>query len=57
MTSCRDAGKLAHAAMHKCMDKFQESEKTKIDAKRKAVLTVDGKTVIADLKGKTKELR
>ena len=48
------AGKLAHAEMHKALDKFQQSEKAKIDAKRKAVLTVDGKTVVADLKGKTK---
>jgi len=48
------AGKLAHAEMHKALDNFQESEKTKIEAKRKAVLTVDGKTVVADLKGKTK---
>lgn len=48
------AGKLAHAEMHKALDKFQESEKAKIDAKRKAVLTVDGKTIVADLKGKNK---
>jgi len=47
-----NAGKLAHAEMHKALDKFQESEKAKIEAKRKAVLTVDGKTVVADLKGK-----
>jgi type III restriction enzyme len=49
-----NAGKLAHAEMHKALDKFQESEKAKIDAKRKAVLTVDGKTVVTDLKGKNK---
>ncbi len=49
-----DAGKLAHAEMHKALDKFQETEKAKIEAKRKAVLTVDGKTVVADLKGKNK---
>jgi len=48
------AGKLAHAAMHDLLDRLRESEKAKIDAKRKAVLTVDGKTVVADLKGKTK---
>lgn len=48
------AGKLAHAEMHKALDKFQENEKAKIEAKRKAVLTVDGKTVVADLKGKSK---
>jgi hypothetical protein len=49
-----NAGKLAHAEMHRLLDKFQETEKAKIEAKRKAVMTVDGKTVVADLKGKTK---
>lgn len=48
------AGKLAHAEMHKALDAFQESQKEKIEAKRKSVMTVDGKTVIADMKGKTK---
>jgi hypothetical protein len=48
------AGKLAHAKMHETLEKFQASEKEKIEAKRKAVLTVDGKTVKADMKGKTK---
>ncbi|WP_341911107.1 DEAD/DEAH box helicase family protein [Polaromonas sp. YR568] len=48
------AGKKAHAAMHAVLDKFQESEKAKIEAKRKAVMTVDGKTLVADLKGKSK---
>ncbi len=38
--------------MHKALDDFQQSEKAKIEAKRKAVLTVDGKTVVADLKRK-----
>ncbi len=46
------AGRLAHAEMHKALDAFQEGQKEKIDAKRKSVMTVDGKTVIADLKGK-----
>lgn len=49
-----NAGKVAHAQMHKALDEFQESEKAKIEAKRKAVLTVDGKTIVADLKGKNK---
>jgi len=49
-----NAGKLAHAEMHKALVNFQESEKAKIEAKRKAVMTVDGKTVVADLKGKSK---
>jgi hypothetical protein len=48
----KNAGKLAHAEMHKALDSFQETEKTKIEAKRKAVLIVDGKTVIADMKTK-----
>jgi hypothetical protein len=49
-----NAGKLAHAEMHKILDKFQEDQKEKIETKRKAVLTVDGKTLVADLKGKVK---
>ena len=48
------AGRLAHGLMHKALDVFQESQKEKIEAKRKSVLTVDGKTVIADMKGKEK---
>lgn len=48
------AGKKAHAAMHAVLDRLQEQERAKIAAKRKAVMTVDGKTVVADLKGKTK---
>jgi type III restriction enzyme len=48
------AGRLAHAEMHKALDAFQESQKEKIEAKRKSVMTVEGKTVIADLKGKNK---
>lgn len=48
------AGRLAHAEMHKALDTFQESQKEKIEAKRKSVMTVDGKTVVADMKGKEK---
>lgn len=48
------AGRLAHSHMHKVLDEFQESQKEKIEAKRKSVLIVEGKTVIADLKGKEK---
>ena len=48
------AGKLAHAAMHAVLDELQMSEQAKIESKRKAVLTVDGKTVVADLRGKAK---
>jgi type III restriction enzyme len=48
------AGRLAHAEMHKELDAFRENQKEKIEAKRKSVMTVDGKTVIADMKGKAK---
>lgn len=48
------AGKQAHAAIHTSLDAFQETQQAKIEAKRKSVMTVDGKTVIADLKGKEK---
>lgn len=48
------AGRLAHGVLHKALDAFQESQKDKIQGKRKSVLTVDGKTVIADMKGKEK---
>jgi hypothetical protein len=48
------AGRKAHAAMHAVLDRSQESEKAAIDAKRKSVMTLDGKTLVADLKGKTK---
>jgi type III restriction enzyme len=48
------AGKQAHAEMHKVLDKAQESYKTQIEARRKAVMTVDGKTVVADMKGRSK---
>lgn len=48
------AGQLAHSAMHAVLDGLQQSEKAKIEAKRAAVMTVDGKTVVADLRGQTK---
>lgn len=48
------AGKLAHAEMHKILDAAQKNYKTQIETKRKAVMMVDGKTVIADMKGKSK---
>jgi type III restriction enzyme len=49
-----DAGKLAHAKMHKVLDKAQERYKAEIENKRNAVMTVDGKTVVADIHNKTK---
>jgi len=48
------AGKLAHAEMHKVLDEAQKNFKSQIEVKRKAVMTVDGKTVVADMKGKSK---
>lgn len=48
------AGKLAHAEMHKVLDAAHQNYKPHIEAKRKAVVTVDGKTVVADMKGKSK---
>ncbi len=48
------AGRKAHAAMHAVLDGLQISEKDKIEAKRKSVMTVEGKTVVAHLLGKTK---
>jgi type III restriction enzyme len=49
-----EAGRLAHASLHEALDAFRESHKESIQAKRNAVLTVDGETAIADLKGRTK---
>jgi outer membrane murein-binding lipoprotein Lpp len=48
------AGKLVHTQLHEALDAFSRNHQEKITAKRKAVLTVDGKTVVADLKGKEK---
>lgn len=48
------AGKLAHAEMHKVLDVLQVTWKADIEKKRNGVMRVDGKTVLADLKGKTK---
>ncbi|SKC61862.1 Superfamily II DNA or RNA helicase [Burkholderia sp. CF099] len=49
-----NAGKLAHAALHEALDRFQQDNGETIAAKREAVLTVDGRTVRADLQGKAK---
>lgn len=48
------AGRIAHAQMHKALDDFQESQKEVIEAKRKSVMTVEGKILVADMKGKSK---
>lgn len=51
-----DAGKLAHAEMHSAIDAFLSDHGAKVAEMRNSVLTVDGKTVVADLKGKSKSL-
>ena len=40
--------------MHNALDAFQQSQFVKIEAKRKSVMTVEGRTLVADLKGKEK---
>ena len=46
-----DAGKAAHAEMHKVLDGLRARFKAEIEAARKSVLTVEGKSLKADLKG------
>lgn len=48
------AGRLAHGFMHQALDSFIVSHNEKIEAKRKSVLIVDGRTVVADMKGQGK---
>jgi hypothetical protein len=48
------AGKIAHAEMHKVLDAIQTRYAKEIDTARKAVLTVEGKSLTADLKTKSK---
>lgn len=50
------AGGKAHAAMHKVLDDFIAEREQAFDEKRAAVMTVEGRTIIADLTtGKTKD--
>jgi len=49
-----EAGKKAHAELHKVLDAAGARYATEISAARASVLTVEGKTVTADLKAKTK---
>ncbi|HZI19382.1 MAG TPA: DEAD/DEAH box helicase family protein [Pyrinomonadaceae bacterium] len=50
------AGGKAHAAMHKVLDDFIAEREQSFAEKRAAVMTVEGRTIIADLKtGKTKD--
>ncbi|MEX1165072.1 MAG: hypothetical protein WEB03_15985, partial [Nitriliruptor sp.] len=48
-----DAGKLAHAELHKVLDGARARYAGEIAAARAAVLTVEGKTLTADLHAKT----
>lgn len=44
-----DAGQKAHATMHKFLDKLVSDKGDEFAEKRKAVLTVEGRTIIADM--------
>jgi type III restriction enzyme len=45
-----DAGVRAHAAMHKVLDEFLAERQEEFALKREAVLTVEGRTVFADMR-------
>ena len=49
-----DAGKKAHAELHKVLDAAQARWRDEIRAKREAVMKVEGQSVVADMKGKYK---
>jgi type III restriction enzyme len=49
-----DAGKKAHSEMHKVLEAARTRYAEEIASARKAVLTVEGERLIADLKGKKK---
>ncbi len=49
------AGQKAHAAMHKFLDQFVADRKVEFDKKRASIKTVEGKTIIADLRKGTTE--
>jgi len=51
------AGRKAHALLHAALDRFQEDNADKIEAKRESVLVVEGKTVVASLKSKARTLK
>lgn len=46
-----DAGKAAHAEMHRVLDGVRARYKTEIKTARESVLTVEGKSLRADIKG------
>ncbi len=51
-----EAGQKAHAAMHKVLDAFLAGRAKEFDAQRKKVMTVEGRTVEADLRsGETRD--
>lgn len=51
-----DAGQKAHAAMHKVLDAFMAQNAAEFAAKREKVMTVEGRTVEADLRsGETRD--
>jgi type III restriction enzyme len=49
------AGQKAHAAMHKFLDRFVADRKVEFDEKRALIKTVEGRTIIADLRKGTTE--
>lgn len=48
----RDAGSLAHASMHQFLDKFIEARAAEFTETKKAVATVEGRTILTDMRGK-----
>jgi type III restriction enzyme len=52
----KDAGKMAHAALHTVLDAAQVRYAKEISAARDSVMQVEGTTLRADLKGKSKSL-
>lgn len=52
------AGGKAHAAMHKVLDDFIDERAEAFEEKRKSVMTVEGRTIIADMrKGETSDAK
>jgi hypothetical protein len=47
-----DAGSLAHKAMHQFLDNFIKERASDFAAMKKAVTTVEGRTVLTDMRGK-----
>lgn len=45
-----EAGKKAHAAMHAVLDAFVDASPYDFAAKRSAVMTVEGRTIVAHMK-------